>query len=344
MTLSTPTIQAPRINRRPKQRHNLYNFGAPNLEKSVIKTLAYYEALGQYPLTAIELWRYLQKENDEQSRPSFYRFLKALEQVDGTGQKIQRLNGFRFLTGKEKYYTQRISRQKIASAKWKKVRRIGVWLAACPFLRGLVVSGSLAFDNTKEQSDIDFLVITAPGRIWTGRTFLSFLLQIIGQRRHGDVIENKICLNHYIALDTLTVPLQNLSNAHLYSHLIPLTDYQSFALFQEQNAWIADFIFSYPQNKENNQRIIGQDSVKYKIWRALAKITEFLLGGFLGNILEKRLAAWQTKRIHEKTNWRALKDEQLHLGQGALLFHYPICKNEEVMNKYKQKVKMLKLA
>jgi hypothetical protein len=342
MTLSTPTIQAPRINRRPKQRHNLYNFGASNLEKSVVKTLAYYEALGQYPLTTIELWRYLQKENDEQSRPSFYHFLKALEQMDGPGIKIQRLNGFWFLPGKEKFYTQRISRQKIASAKWKKVRRIGVWLAACPFLRGLLVSGSLAFDNTKEQSDIDFLVITAPSRIWTCRTFLSFMLQIIGQRRHGNVIENKICLNHYIASDTLTVPLQNLSNAHLYSHLIPLTDYQSFDLFQEQNAWIADFIFSYPQNKENHQRIISSNSVFYKLWRASARGTEFLLSGFPGNILEKRLSAWQIKRIHQKTNWRALKDEQLRLDRGALLFHYPICKNAEVMNKYKQKVKSLK--
>jgi len=319
------------------------NTDISDIEKSAIKTLAYYESLGQYPLTALELYRYLQKENDEQILPSFYSFLKALGQGRALAKNIAGKNGFYFLKGNERFYQQRISRQKIAIAKWKKVKKIALALAGCPFLKGLMVSGSLAFGNTKFESDIDFLVITAPGRIWTCRTFLSFFLQVLGQRRHGDIIENKICLNHYIASDSLIVPLQNLSNAQLYSHLVPLTNYQNFRLFQKQNSWIADLLFSHPQIKQNCLRQINEKSVLFKILGSCGRGLEFVLKGWSGNFLEKRLALWQTRRIHQKTNWRALKEEQLHLGQGALLFHYPICKNAEVMNKYKQKIKALKL-
>jgi hypothetical protein len=138
--------------------------------------------------------------------------------------------------------------------------------------------------------------------------------------------------------------LQNLSNAHLYSHLVPLTNYQNFRLFQEQNDWIAKLIFSHPQTKQNCLRQISEKSALFKILTILGRGMEFLLSGFPGSLLEHRLAAWQTRRIRQKTNWRALKEEQLHLGPNMLLFHYPICRNAEVMNKYRQKVQALKLS
>lgn len=342
MTLLSPTIQALPTRKRTNLRRKL-NAGMPDIERSIIKTLAYYQVLGCYPLTALELYRYLQKENDEQILPSFYSFLKVLEQDRGTSKTVSGKNGFYFLKGNQRFYQQRIFRQKIAIAKWKRIKKIALLLAGCPFLRGMIVSGSLAFGNTKPQSDIDLLIITAPGRIWTCRTFLSFFLQIIGQRRHDDVIENKICLNHYIARDSLAVPLQNLSNAHLYSHLIPLTNYQNFRLFREQNGWMAKLIFSHPQTKQNCLRQISEKSALFKLSTVLGRGLEFLLSGFPGNLLEQRLQAWQTGRIRQKTNWRALKEEQLYLGRDMLLFHYPVCRNAEVMNKYEQKIKALKL-
>ena len=206
-----------------------------------------------------------------------------------------------------------------------------------------MVSGSLAFSNTKRGSDIDFLITTAQRRIWTCRTFLSFFLQIIGQRRHGDVVQNKICLNHYVAQNCFLVSLQNLSNAQLYSHLIPLTNYRNFRLFLEQNSWMAKLLFFYPQTKQNHLRQVDERSFLFRAARIFGRGLEFLLSGILGDFLEKRLALWQIKRIHQKTNWRNLHQDQLRLDQNALLFHYPICKNAEVMDKYLKKIQALKL-
>jgi len=342
MTLQTeiPTPQTRKLSSPKSKFQTSDDF---NTEKSIIKTLAYYEALGQYPLTALELYRYLQKENDEQNLPSFYGFHKQLVENQTLFKNIASKNGFYFLKGNGKFYQQRIFRQKIAIAKWKKVKKIVLYLAACPYLRGVMVSGSLAFSNTKYASDIDFLIFTAQRRIWTCRTFLSFFLQIIGQRRHGDVVKNKICLNHYIAQNCLLVSLQNLSNAHLYSHLIPLTNYQNFQLFLEQNSWMAKLLFFYPQTKQNHLRQVEERSFLFGAARLFGRGLEFLLSGVLGDFIEKRLALWQTKRIRQKTNWRKLHQDQLRLDENALLFHYPICKNAEVMGKYLKKVQALKL-
>lgn len=343
MTLQTE-IPTPQIRKLSRPKSRLQTSDDFDTEKSIIKTLAYYEALGQYPLTALELYRYLQKENNEQNLPSFYGFYTLLLNNQTLSKNIASKNGFYFLKGNEKFYHERIFRQKIAIAKWKKVKKITFYLAACPYLRGIIVSGSLAFSNTKRGSDIDFLITTAQRRIWTCRTFLSFFLQIIGQRRHGNVIQNKICLNHYIAQNCLLVSLQNLSNAHLYSHLVPLTNYRNFQLFLEQNSWMAKLLFFYPQRKQNHLRQVDERSFLFRTARILGRGLEFLLSKFLGDFLEKRLALWQIKRIRQKTNWRKLHEDQLYLSQGALLFHYPICKNAEVMDKYLKKIQALKLA
>jgi hypothetical protein len=310
-----------------------------NTEQAIIKTLAYYQALGQYPLTSIEIYRYLQKENDGHPIPSFYSLFKQLRESPELNQRLASQNGFFFLKGNVLFFSQRIGRQKIAIAKWRKVRRIAKFLSLSPFLRGLLVSGSLALSNTKKGSDLDFLVITKENRIWTGRTFLSLLLQLIGQRRHDKVVADKICLNHYLSQAYLTVSLQNLSNAQLYSHLSPLTDYSNYRLFQKQNKWIANFLFFYPPNKQNHQRRLNEKSPLFTAGRLAARTVEILLNGALGNWLEKILSRWQTNRIRQKTSFRQLKEEELLLSDKALLFHYPICKNNEVMEIYSQIIK-----
>ncbi|MFH0852331.1 MAG: hypothetical protein V1845_01875 [bacterium] len=306
-----------------------------DLEKSIIKTALYYEALGQYPLTAVEIYRYLQKENDVQTMPSFSQFWPEINRVNA----LESHNGFFFTKGNRSFYGQRISRQKIAIAKWHKIRRVAVYLGLTPFLRGLVVSGSLAFSNTKKKSDIDLLVFTKKGRIWTCRTLLSLLLQLIGQRRHGQIIENKICLNHYIAEGHFAVSLENLSNAQLYSHLIPLTDFQNFVIFQSQNAWMTKFLFGHPHAKEHYLRRINENTMLFAISCILAKIIEWLLSDFLGNALEKALAKWQRKRIEQKTYLGQPAENQLYLSEHALLFHYPVSKNNEVMSAYFNKLR-----
>lgn len=313
------------------------------IEKSIIKTLAYYEALGKFPLTAVEIFRYLQKENASQTPPNFYQIVSLIKQSPILKKYVQSFNGFFSLADDRDFYWQRIYRQKVSVAKWRKLRRLAFYLKTAPFLRGLVVSGSLTISNTRPDSDLDLLIFIKKGRIWTGRTILSFLLQIIGQRRHDQVVQNKICLNHYIAEGCFEIMLQNLSNAQLYCRLVPLTDYQNYHFFQQVNSsWMKDLLFSPPTDKKNNLRQI-KNGVALKMGRFFGRTAEFMLDHTFAPLLERKLAAWQTKRIQTKTHFKPLKESELFLGDQALLFHYPICKNAEVMELFEKKLASLNL-
>ena len=318
------------------------------LEKAVIKTIAYYEALGQYPLTIIEICHYLQKEGLDQCRPTLNQVLRLLKVSLILKQYLDTTNGFFFLKNEFNFYQQRISRQKIAIAKWRKIRRIATYLAFTPYLRGLAVSGSLSLNNAKPQSDLDFLIFTKEGRIWTCRTFLGILLQLIGQRRHDQSVEGKVCLNQFIAQGHFEMEFQNISNpyltisnAHLYSRLVPLTDYENYRLFLKNNRWISCALFFYPYLKDNNLHLLNKQGWLLKIGLLGAGFLELILDNSLSNYLEKKLAVWQTNRIQKKLGPNRPKQNELYLSDTLLLFHYPICKNDEAAKAYRNKINIL---
>lgn len=308
------------------------------LFNSIIKTLAYYESLGDLPLTSIELYRYLQKNST--SAPTLLQILKAIENLSKQG-LIHQEKGLFFLKNSSIPYQQRISQQKISIKKWKKLQNITPYLKIVPYLRGLMTSGSLVFDNTNPGSDIDLLVITKKNRIWTCRVLLSFFLEIIGKRRSARHIKDRICLNHYLAEPWFEIQLKNLSNAQLYAHLIPLINYQAYQDFHQKNKWLLNFLYFNVFDRQTHQKRINEKKLKSRICKCIGKFFERSLDNKFGNWLEKKLADYQTIRIKRKTAAKQLAKNQLYLSHRALLFHYPICRNAQVEKLYLEKIKQL---
>jgi len=311
-------------------------------EEAILKTIACYEALGQYPLTAIEIYCYLQKENLSQPLPKLLEIMNLLAKSLLLKKYLGSQNGFFFFKENSDFYQKRIYRNKISISKWRKVKRISVFLGLVPFLRGAAINGSLAINNTKPESDIDFLVFAKKGRIWTCRALLSFFLEIIGQRRHGIVIADKICLNHYIAEGSFLVTIQNTPNAQLYSRLIPLINYTDYQSFQEKNIpWLKDFIVSPFYKRQNHLRRIDEKSAVFRIGKRVGLFFESILDMAGGKIIEKALGKRQKERILAKTNRQPIGEDKLLLSDSMLMFHHPICKNREVMEAYKKRLSLL---
>ena len=151
------------------------------LEKSILATIVYYDIL-DYPLTGFEVFKYLinplhiisltESMQSVQLEPlgniSMADVLKSLEDAS-LKNFLDEKNGFYFLKGRRRLVEQRIERQKIAAARWKKAHNVVKVLQAIPFIKMIAVCNSLAINNSKADADIDFFVVIKQGRIWLTR-------------------------------------------------------------------------------------------------------------------------------------------------------------------------------
>ena len=320
-----------------------------DLEKSILSTLVYYDVLDR-PLTGWEVFKYLIKqrhsERSEESQRSFglrpqddkiNNVLEVLENNQELAKFINQKNGLYFLKNRGSIIKKRIERQKISDQKRRKVKRIVRFLQVIPFVRLVAVSGSLAMNNTKEESDIDLLIITKTGRIWTCRGLITIFIHIIGQRRHSNLTKDRFCLNHYITDKSLKIPFQSLYNAQTYVHLIPFWQAESglYNKFQKANKWIKDYLFFYSDNKGGYLKTVEYN----QFFNSIRKFRESILDGRIGDVIEYILKRFQEKRIK--------KDPLTYQSGGRVIFNdqqlefHPDSPEKWILKKYNDKMEKL---
>ncbi len=324
-----------------------------SLEKSILSTLAYYDVLGR-PLTGWEIFKYLIQSWGSSELLSHFSIaphnnrLKDVLETLGKSPELNKLisqkNGLYFFKGRQKIVKQRIERQKMADQKWKKAKRLVKMLQVIPFIRSVIVSGSLAMNNTKNESDIDLLIITKAGRIWTCRGLITLFVHIIGQRRHGNLTKDRICLNHYLTDKSLKIPFKSLYNAHTYAHLVPLLDLlldpkglTLYKQFQRANKWIKDYLVFYPEEQNGYLKKIKPNQSFY----FLREIREIILDKSIGNGVEFILKKFQQRRIK--------KDPLTYQAGGRVVFNdkqlefHPDSPEKWILEKYNQEMEELGL-
>jgi predicted nucleotidyltransferase len=324
-----------------------------SLEKAILATLVYYDVLDR-PLTGWEIFRYLVKIRQEQNssvssqnnKISLSDILNILENSPSLTELIDQKNGFYFLKNRSEIVKERIERQKIADQKWKKAKRVIRLLQIIPFIRLVAISGSLAMNNTKKESDIDLLIITQAGRIWTCRGLTTLFIHLIGQRRHGSLTKDRFCLNHYLTNQSLKIPFKSLYNAQTYAHLVPIwechsqlvgSDIPLYKRFQEANQWIGDYLVFYPISQRGYLRKIGSN----QWFTFFRKCREFILDRRFGDAIEFILKKFQERRIK--------KDPLTYQSGGRVVFNdsqlefHPDSPEKKVLKKYNQKMNELGL-
>lgn len=265
------------------------------LPKKILSTIVYYDIL-DYPLTVFEIHKYLIKISNiqypisnEDKSCSLADIIKELDN-DEVKKQIEQYHGYWFLRGRKDLVTQRIERNKISEEKYKIARKVVWFLRFAPFVRMILITGRLAMKNADKKSDIDFLVCLESGRIFTGRSFITLIAHLLGKRRYGDKITNRICLNYFITTSSLEIEMQDLFASSEYFFAVPIFGFEYFKKFQQANGWIKKYRENYiPKNMPNFKLI--EDSF---FSRLIRQIGEFIFGF---NLLERILKTWQTKRI-----------------------------------------------
>jgi hypothetical protein len=282
------------------------------LSQNILATICYYDVL-DYPLTVFELWKYL--ISDQQSVSSDLAYAEAPAYVETSAgepageqekkgisiidiinelekeelkKKIETFRGYYFLPGRKNLVAQRIERNKISEEKYKIIKRVIKFLRLVPFIRMILVTGRVAMKNAEKRSDLDLLLVFEKGHIFLGRFLTVGLLSVLGKRRSGEKIKNKICLNHFLSTE-LSVTVQDLFSAHEYVFMLPVFGLEWYQKFFEKNVWIE----SYHPNFRSG--LANAKEVKDEEWsKIIRKNLEYI---FVPQFIENRLKKFQIAKI-----------------------------------------------
>ncbi|MBK8922562.1 MAG: nucleotidyltransferase domain-containing protein [Saprospirales bacterium] len=111
-------------------------------------------------------------------------------------------------------------------------RRMARFIGAFPFIRGVFVSGSLSKHCMAPDGDIDFFIITAPGRLWLARTLLVVFKKLFLFDSH-----KYFCINYFVDTEHLEIEEKNLFTATETATLLPLYGREWYERFVGANAW-----------------------------------------------------------------------------------------------------------
>ena len=274
------------------------------LKDRILSTLKFFD-LQDYPVTLLELHKFLVsdingvkdhldengeiKSFDIKPAPvSIDEVLMVLEQQ--CQNEVGNHLGFYYLAGRQAIAHSRLQNYFYGIQREKLIKIYIGGLKYLPFVRGAALAGSQAMGQEKPGSDIDLLIITAPGFLWLARTLVTGYLQILGKRRYGQNIANRFCLNHYLAGAKSLQSDRNLYTACEYLKLRPLVFSHAVWQFQKNNAnWIK---FCFP-----NADFLEPEKDASP---ALQKFLEKLFTGKFGSWLEGLLKNWQMARIRKQ--------------------------------------------
>jgi hypothetical protein len=100
----------------------------------------------------------------------------------------------------------------------------------------VAVTGSLAMNNVEEGKDIDFMLVTAPNRLWTCRAFTLFVARL------AKLEGVDLCPNYLITTNALALDEHSLYVAHELAQMIPLSGREIYDEMRRLNGWMADYL------------------------------------------------------------------------------------------------------
>lgn len=221
------------------------------LQKNIVLTLAYTDQFS-FPLKKQEIYLRLIGESGRVSK-------KVLSS------EIQKLVNNQVLVAEGEYFRLKNSnldssvrrfRQKYSKRKWKEVDEFVYFVSKIPWVKAIVITGSLAVDNAKVNDDVDFMIITQEKRLWLARVLLAAYAFLKGRRRSWQREEpNSWCLNLWLDESSLKLPqrLENIYGAFEICQAIWVFDRGGVkSKFFHLNSWAEKFLPNYFAFQQEN--------------------------------------------------------------------------------------------
>ena len=253
------------------------------LREGIVRTLIYFD-LFKYPLNFEEILNYapIAPINEDD-------LISELELMGKSGE-IHSDGNFYSIRPLSSLADRRIKGNNVAEKTMPKAYRMSRKIAGFPFVRSVMLSGSISKGYMADDGDVDFFVLTEPGRLWLARTFLMLYKKLFLLNSH-----KYFCVNYLITTDQLEIPDKNLFTATEVVTLIPTYRADLYEQFQAANKWAREFYPAYTIQPTNGAILIEDGSIKNRL--------EKILNGKIGDKIESKclkltLKFWKRKFKH----------------------------------------------
>lgn len=210
------------------------------IEGDVLRTLGYF-AVFKYPPSLEQLHQFLSLKVSKAELQKTVRELMKKKKIEAL-----EVDAMRYCKKGDSQFFEQFQQHSLPSLnKMVAVSWFFRILRILPAIEFAGISGSLSMMNAGKKDDIDICIITAPGRLWTGRLIANIVAIMLGKKRffHDPHPENKLCLNLFFDASDVVIPKekQNEYVAHEVLQMLPVVNkYDAYQRFLQQNEWIKD--------------------------------------------------------------------------------------------------------
>ena len=285
----------------------------------MVRSILYFD-LFKYPLTAAELWKATGLEasvNEVQAQ---------LDELVKSGILAVK-EGHYALPETISYLQRRLDGNHLATKRLPEAQKSARLIAAFPFVEAVMISGSMSKNYMDAGSDIDFFIVTQPGRLWIARTLLILYKKIFLLNSHRN-----FCVNYFVDTQHLEIEDKNIFTATETVFLMPMAGGDVYARFREANAW-ADILFP-----NFGMRPISQEIPIRRPW--MRRTLEWVFGAGLGTTVDawcmrRTLGRWQAK-------FKSLDAARFDVALRSRKYvskHHPSDFQNKVLNRLSDKIK-----
>ncbi len=296
-------------------------------KEAIVKTMAFFDIFDFAP-TEMEIFEFLSQ------KISFIRLQESLS-ILLSDNVIREKFGFFYFLDREEIVTHRLRRYNHSFRKIKRALWVSKLFRIVPWVKMIAVANIIGSNNSKNNGDIDFLIITKNKRIWLSRFFCVIIIKFLGLRPRISDTKDKICLSFFLTETNLSLDKYMFdNNEDIYfqfwlAGLFPL--YDADKIYQrliKSNLWLLEkmpnFIGIKPARRWRLRTIYSPFYIE---------VADLLLGG-----LEINLKSYQQKilppAIKAPTN---STDGGVVISDDILKFHVND-RRREFQKKYKQRV------
>ncbi|GAB4221667.1 MAG: hypothetical protein Kow0075_17240 [Salibacteraceae bacterium] len=184
------------------------------------------------------------------------------------------IDGYYTLVNDPERIKRRLKGKERADAVIEKAKQCGKTIHRFPFVRGVMISGSLSKGYADDTTDFDFFIVTHHNRLWISRFLLTMWRKTLRKEERKNY-----CFNYFIADDNLFIPDHNIFTAVELTTLLPIAGITLAEKLVSSNTWAREIL---PNKAVHLDLSLCEAETKLR-----PSFTERLLKGTLGDWLDK---------------------------------------------------------